>query len=292
MLDFTDLQGRGNQLGKYIAEELTVNLVMVKSNFAVLDRANLRKVLAEHKLTATGLVDPDNAKKLGQFAGVDALIIGTMIPKGQKVNLTVKIITTDTAEIAAAAKAEFQSDETVQKLSSQAALSEDPATGAAAPAVLASQDFGNLRVNVQKFVILNNNDVVVLLTFQNKSANDSIAAALFHEECWVRPCHLRASLVSANGGKLSCDDDDIKGITSMRHGPQALKEIEPGATIKASMQFAHNNFEGRTTSFSLEAEIVVNQNYNARDYANYQIQANILPPHCKIHNFAVELPVR
>ena len=30
-------------------------------------------------MTATGLVDPENAKKLGQFAGVDALIIGTIL---------------------------------------------------------------------------------------------------------------------------------------------------------------------------------------------------------------------
>src|SRR6266487_307295 len=71
VLDFTDLQGGASELGKYVAEELTVNLVIVKTNFSVLDRANLRKILAEHKLTATGLVDPENAKKLGQFAGVD-----------------------------------------------------------------------------------------------------------------------------------------------------------------------------------------------------------------------------
>src|SRR5690242_1036441 len=52
VLDFTDLQGNASELGKYVAEELTVNLVIVKTNFSVLDRANLRKILAEHKLTA------------------------------------------------------------------------------------------------------------------------------------------------------------------------------------------------------------------------------------------------
>ncbi len=82
VLDFTDLQGGSSELGKYIAEQLTVNLVMGKRDFSVLDRANLKSILAEHKLTATGLVDPENAKKLGMFAGVDALILGTIIPKG------------------------------------------------------------------------------------------------------------------------------------------------------------------------------------------------------------------
>jgi len=64
VLDFTDLQGGASELGKYIAEQLTVNLVMGKREFSVLDRANLKSILAEHKLTSTGLVDPENAKKL------------------------------------------------------------------------------------------------------------------------------------------------------------------------------------------------------------------------------------
>src|SRR5882724_5371902 len=115
VIDFTDLQGGSSELGKYIAEQLTVNLVMGKRDFAVLDRANLKSILAEHKLTSQGLVDPANAKKLGEFAGVDALILGTIIPKRQNISLTAKIITTDTAEIVGAARAEFKSDDTVQQ---------------------------------------------------------------------------------------------------------------------------------------------------------------------------------
>src|SRR6266481_10029833 len=94
VVDFTDLKGGSSELGKYIAEQLTVNLVMGKRDFSVLDRANLKSILAEHKLTATGLVDPENAKKLGMFAGVDALVLGTIIPKNQKITLTAKILTT------------------------------------------------------------------------------------------------------------------------------------------------------------------------------------------------------
>src|SRR5436190_19976172 len=60
VLDFTDLQGVATELGRYVAEELTVNLVMAKQDFSVLDRANLRKIMAEHKLTAAGLVDPED----------------------------------------------------------------------------------------------------------------------------------------------------------------------------------------------------------------------------------------
>lgn len=125
ILDFNDLQGESSGLGKYIAEQLTVDFVMSKRVFSVLDRANLKSILAEHKLTATGLIDPENAKQLGKFAGVDALVIGNITPMGGNILLTVKVITTETAEVVGAAKAKFKSDDTVQQLLSQSAEPSD-----------------------------------------------------------------------------------------------------------------------------------------------------------------------
>ena len=129
VLDFTDLQGGSSELGKDSAEQLTVDFVMTNRDFAVLDRANLKSILTEHKLTAQGLVDPENAKKLGLFAGVDALIIGNIIPVGTNINLTVKIITTETAEVAGGAKAKFQTDDTIQQFLSRPVQAEDVAVG-------------------------------------------------------------------------------------------------------------------------------------------------------------------
>ena len=153
VLDFTDLQGTtSGELGKYIAEQLTVDMVMEKRDFSVLDRANLKKILTEHKLTATGLVDPDNAKKLGQFAGVDALIMGTIIPKANNISLTAKIITTDTAEIVGAAKAQFKNDETSQQLIAKPATPDttDP-NEASDPS---KKPFGDLQTYIESIKLL------------------------------------------------------------------------------------------------------------------------------------------
>jgi curli biogenesis system outer membrane secretion channel CsgG len=148
VLDFTDLQGSSSgELGKYIAEQLSVDLVMSKRDFSVLDRANLKSILAEHKLTATGLVDPENAKKLGQFAGVDVLILGTIIPKNNHVSLTAKIITTDTAEIIGAARADFKSDETVKALMEKPST-ENQTVFSQPKKSIASKQFGNLNILV------------------------------------------------------------------------------------------------------------------------------------------------
>jgi TolB-like protein len=154
VVDFTDLQGSTQgELGKYVAEQLTVDLVMAKRDFAVLDRANLQKILAEHKLTSRGLIDPDNAKKLGMFAGVDALILGTIIPKSAaNIALNAKIIRTDTAEIIGATRGEFKTDDVVRELLSHAATPENAPLPTEAPDPVAAalkKPFGDLQAKIE-----------------------------------------------------------------------------------------------------------------------------------------------
>ena len=181
VLDFTDLQGGSSELGKYIAEQLTVDFVMTKRDFSVLDRANLKSILAEHKLTATGLVDPENAKKLGQFAGVDALIIGTIIPVNTNINLTAKIITTDTAEIIGAAKAGFTADNTVQQFLSHPTKPESADQPASALPPELKKPFGDLSVKIESFLSSGNNvygSERLTLTITNASGTDIYGLAV------------------------------------------------------------------------------------------------------------------
>jgi hypothetical protein len=181
VLDFTDLQGGSSELGKYIAEQLTVNLVMGKRDFSVLDRANLKSILAEHKLTATGLVDPENAKKLGMFAGVDALILGTIIPKGPNTSINAKIVTTDTAEIVGAAKAEFVTDNTVQQLASKPVKPEDIAGASQPPTSPPPKPFGDLSAKIESFLLSGNNvygSARLTLTITNISETDTYGLAV------------------------------------------------------------------------------------------------------------------
>ena len=178
VLDFTDLQGGASELGKYIAEQLTVDLVMNKRDFAVLDRANLKSILAEHKLTATGLVDPENAKQLGKFAGVDALLIGTIIPMGTNINLAVKIITTETAEVVGAAKARFKTDDTVQQLLTQPAqTSETTQTSAPGQPQLSPprMPFGDLQARVESINLTPGDSIYGYATLTLVITNTSIS---------------------------------------------------------------------------------------------------------------------
>jgi len=99
VVDFTDLQGNVTELGRFIAEEFSVSLAGAGKGFKVIDRVHLKSIIREHKLSATGLIDPGTARQLGKIAGVEALVTGTITPFGESVRLSIKILDTATAEV-------------------------------------------------------------------------------------------------------------------------------------------------------------------------------------------------
>lgn len=99
VVDFVDLQGNVTELGRFLAEEFSVALAGGGKGFEVVDRTHLKSILSEHKLSTTGLIDPQTARKLGQITGVGALLTGTVTPFGDSVRLSVKILDTSTAKV-------------------------------------------------------------------------------------------------------------------------------------------------------------------------------------------------
>ena len=244
VVDFTDLQGgTSGELGKYIAEQLTVDLVIDRKGFSVLDRANLKRILAEHKLTATGLVDPDSAKKLGQFAGVDAFIMGTIVPKEKTVGLTAKIITTDTAVIVGAAKGEFRTNDTVAELMSKPAAETASGNGGTAdteqtkpekPSV--KKTLGDLIVEAKPLLIVANRQYNLTLTLTNRSPRKSLWVALN-----IVQYSIKSFIVSPDGYSFNCPWGG--GYTGIECSGESngyftrATEIRPGDSLMAILKF-------------------------------------------------------
>lgn len=239
VLDFTDLQGGSSELGRYIAEQLTVNLVLSNRDFAVLDRANLKSILAEHKLTAKGLVDPENAKKLGMFAGVDALILGTIMPAEQDIQLTAKVITTDTAEIVGAARARFRTDVTVKELLSHSTteaktgdITEDSGGDEAASVM---KTFGDLRVEFRPLRISNGNELLLTASLANQNTKKSIWVSLRGDIATSGIIHGR--ITDSGGSEYFCQLASISGIgyasyEKARYGYGGGDSFSPATEIK------------------------------------------------------------
>lgn len=77
-------------------------LALRAKGYRVIDRTHLKAILQEHKLAASGVIDPATARQLGKLAGVDTLITGTLTPLGDSVRLSVKALDAETAAMVAA----------------------------------------------------------------------------------------------------------------------------------------------------------------------------------------------
>ncbi len=67
-----EIRGKG---GEDLAEDLTAKIFR-SGRFEVLDRQHLNKLLSEHNLSFSGLVNPETSAELGQLLGTSALIFG------------------------------------------------------------------------------------------------------------------------------------------------------------------------------------------------------------------------
>ncbi|HEU4833204.1 MAG TPA: FlgO family outer membrane protein [Pyrinomonadaceae bacterium] len=115
VVEFADLEGRVNNFGRFVAEELITRL-HESNKFKVIERQLLNKIITEQKLSLTGIVDPASAKKLGRLLGVEAIVSGSVTDLSKTLRVNARMISTETGEIFAVASTEFVKDETVLEL--------------------------------------------------------------------------------------------------------------------------------------------------------------------------------
>jgi len=115
VIEFTDLQGNVTDFGRFLAEELITRLYDA-GTFKVVERQLLNRIIAEQKLSLTGIVDPASAKQLGKILGVDAIVSGTLTNLAQSIRVNARLISTETGEIFAVASTEVFKDESVTGL--------------------------------------------------------------------------------------------------------------------------------------------------------------------------------
>ncbi len=115
VIEFSDLNGNITELGKFLSEELITRLFLTKK-FQVIERQLLNKVLSEHKLNTTGVIDETTAKELGNILGVEAIVSGTIADLGETVKINSRLISTETGQIFSVASEEIVKDNTLKRL--------------------------------------------------------------------------------------------------------------------------------------------------------------------------------
>lgn len=101
VLDFTDLDGKGNALGQQLADDLRYYLLQRQAPYSILERRFLDRVIEEQRLSAQATVDEERAIQLGKLMSADAILFGTIRPDGRRATITTKLINTETGVLIA-----------------------------------------------------------------------------------------------------------------------------------------------------------------------------------------------
>ncbi|HXI24347.1 MAG TPA: FlgO family outer membrane protein [Pyrinomonadaceae bacterium] len=115
VVEFSDLKGNVTNFGRFLSEELITRLYLTKK-FKVIERQQLNKIIAEQKLSLTGVVDPASAQKLGRVLGVDSIVFGSVSDLVKTLRINARLISTETGEVFAAASIEIVKDDAVSSL--------------------------------------------------------------------------------------------------------------------------------------------------------------------------------
>ncbi|MDO8734540.1 MAG: CsgG/HfaB family protein [Elusimicrobiota bacterium] len=109
-----------NYIESAVAEIFTSNLAG-NSDFRVVEREKLNKILEEQKLNQSGIVDEVAAVKIGKILGATEIVLGSITQLGKTIVISARLIKVETGEIYAGetvnGEKEEELPEMVKKLS-------------------------------------------------------------------------------------------------------------------------------------------------------------------------------
>lgn len=252
VVDFTDLQGNVTELGRFLAEEFSVALAGAGKGFEVVDRTHLKSIIAEHKLSSSGIIDPQTARKLGQIAGVEAIITGTITPFGDSVRVSVKVLDTTTAKIIGASTGDVAKTKAIEELlargiESALPFSQQPSTSGYVPSTSSpkSKKVGDIVVTMKRITI-SKGEVTAALDFLNQS--DKEMKLKIHYDVNLRD--EKGNIFDNRGNRdfllTSKSNNDVVLYFRPKDRDVSLKDI--GSTFDLSFQFNLYTSTGRTIS--------------------------------------------
>lgn len=115
LADFTNNAGKSDPLTKYVTEQLE-NTLAQDTLLSIIERKQVKQLLAEHNLQSQGLIDQSTARSAIAFIKADGWMMGEVTSFNDQVKISIKVIDVTTSEIFAAASSSLFSDPAITKL--------------------------------------------------------------------------------------------------------------------------------------------------------------------------------
>lgn len=243
VLDFTDLQGQGTELGRFLAQEFSDQLVASAKTLALVDRANLQHLLRENKLSMEGLVNPETTKKLGNLIGIDTVIFGTVTPIGETIRLSVRGVAIETGKIVTSQSVTLAVNRELNQLyprgvTTSKSVSNNPSRSpsdirarfrADSIRILANRpSFGQVATGFSGFF---RPGINVNFGIENRSGVPIAIAAVTNSTT------LGTCIVSALSGLKYLSDEELRQIKSQQDPTRSLQYLPSGGRLSAVAGF-------------------------------------------------------
>jgi len=114
-----DLTGPGDRVyvgGEYVAKKLGLALMKAKTFPKFMERKEIGKILEAMAVEMSDLYDPKTAGEFGKLIGVDAVVIGTVEDLGNLIDITAKIVESETGRLLAMADCQVKKGHVVKDL--------------------------------------------------------------------------------------------------------------------------------------------------------------------------------
>lgn len=96
IIDFESKAPGNPELGKQLGDILTARM-SIYDQFKLVERQKLEDLLKEHQLNLTGMVDTNQAIKVGKMLGARIMIFGRAFPVDKDLYIVVKVVGTETS---------------------------------------------------------------------------------------------------------------------------------------------------------------------------------------------------
>lgn len=263
VLDFTDLQGAATELGRFLAQELSDQLVSSSSSVSFVDRANLQYLLRENKLSTEGLVNPESSRKLGNLIGIDTVLFGTVTPIGARsIRLSVRAVAIETGKIVVARSVTLTVSEDIASMytrgvAANAGTPQGPENSAPRPADI-KERFRNDSIKMDgRLAGSGYGMTIVTFTIENRSGRP-FGLGVVTNSTSLGPCEITTlSGIPYFGGFFSFDVNEFKGDPKNQ---QKLLYVPVNGKATASARFgceASEKVKREGTRLELSSTLII-----------------------------------
>jgi hypothetical protein len=90
--DLSDLDGGVSPIGKYVADDVAINL---SDKFHIVNRNQLNTLIKENRLSAEGFINQATLKQVKKLSDIDVIITGTISVLSQNIKITLQALDSD-----------------------------------------------------------------------------------------------------------------------------------------------------------------------------------------------------